>query len=57
MGAALRFIVPVGGEAASSLLPSSDLSLNLSCFSAYEGGVCFVFWKLLTVSLYLVSDL
>lgn len=59
VGAALRFIVLVGGEAASPLLPSSDLSLNLTChvFLHIKGGVCFVFWKLLTVPLHLVWDL
>lgn len=31
MGAALRFIVPVLGEAASPLLQSPDLALNLTC--------------------------
>ncbi len=45
MGAALRFIVTVGGEAASPLLPSSDLSLNLTrhVFLCMKGGfvLCF----------------
>lgn len=41
----LRFILPVGGEAASPRLPSSDLSPNLTChaFLCLEGGfvLCF----------------